>query len=84
MALAEIGPTLNTTYALMIGDSPDTLHFTSQAESETREDIERVVKQMYGGAFADPYCHAVVEITRTVLPPRDGRLFGPAGVTAGP
>jgi hypothetical protein len=70
MALAEIGPTLDTTYALMIGDSPATLHFASQAEYTTPADIEQVVKEMYGGAFAGPDMHAVVEITRTVLPPR--------------
>jgi hypothetical protein len=70
MALAEIGPTLDTTYALMIGDSPDELYFPSQAEYTTREDVEQVVKEMYGGAFADPDKHAVVEITRTVLPAR--------------
>jgi len=70
MALAEIGPTLETTYALMIGDSPDDLHLTSQAEYTTREDVEQLVQVVYGGAFAAPELHAVVEITRTVLPHR--------------
>lgn len=70
MALAEIGPTLDTTYALMIGGSPDDLHFASSAEYTTRADIDEQVQLMYGGAFADPDNHAVVEITRTVLPRR--------------
>lgn len=65
--LALIGPTLDTTYALQLKHDDGTWQFASAAEYTSADDIREQVALMYGGAFASPDMHRLVQIRRTVL-----------------
>lgn len=72
MPLAGNGPTMDTTYALRLHYEANRVneggwHFESQAEYTSPDDITDLLVHMYGGAFADPAKHQIIEISRRPL-----------------
>jgi hypothetical protein len=69
--LTNIGPTLETTYALQLKNAepgqPANWHFVSQAEYTDPADCQYQVGQMYGGLLARPGMYRVVKIERMVM-----------------
>lgn len=66
--IADVGPTMETTYALQLRNPDgDGFHFVSQAEYTDPQDCRDLAARMYGGAFAGDDMHRVIEITRTPL-----------------
>lgn len=64
---APIGPTLDTTYALQLKHDDGSWNFASAAEYTSADGCREQVALMYGGAFASPDKHRIVQIRRAVL-----------------
>jgi len=64
--LAEVY-TLETTYQLQLRSIVDgTWNWTSQVEYTSRDDCERLVAEMYGGAFSGPGQYRVIRHERHI------------------
>lgn len=64
--LADIGPTLQTTYSLqLLVDGQWTWH--SPAEYTSADAVRDQLRLIYGGAFAGSNMHRIVKVTRAIL-----------------
>lgn len=75
MAIADV-LTMDTTYMVLLPDDHrhperDVWHFTSQAEYTAAKDITDWLSRAYGGGFADPSMHRIVEVSRRVMEPEE-------------
>lgn len=64
--LADIGPTLQTTYSLQLLVDGQWSWYSS-AEYTSAEAVRDQLKLIYGGAFAGGNMHRIGQIRRTIL-----------------